>query len=593
MGFEKFIPKQLKNTNKNKSEQNKNEQNVIQGTKKKRSLEDIWEFTDTIPTKNEIKAMWAEAVVFGVRLLMENHVYKFDNKIKLQKDGGSTGVTLTGVLSEIKMTKWCKVFRDTIKNIGIKCKLEKRFVDDITLLLKKLKPGTRLVENSLVHYDEKVDEDKTIADDERTMIIVQTIANNIDKNIKVTYDVPSRYPDQKVPILDVKAGVNCENNKIEYIFFKKPMASRHVTNKNTAMSVNQKFNIITQQCFTRIHNTSENIKSEVKVQALNDFMEDMKISGYNESDCLKVLKGAINTHKKLKEKEYKGERPYFRDSDFMKTQRKSEKTKKKYNWFRGENDNFKSVMFVDPTPGDTLIKMLRQTENTHRIADNMRIKFVSKSGSKLIHKFQKRDPFKGACGRHDCQPCASSNDNNSEISNCRSNNVTYSAQCVECEKGGKIRMYIGETSRNLYVRSCEHYSALRNQNATSFMNKHITAEHANNKENVSFKWKVMRKFNKPLQRQLYEAKTISDMPTNVILNTKQEFNNLNIKNLYMQNKQKQVQCNLCGSKFINENCVNTHKDDMHTKISCQNCDYDAIGKIDLKYHKKYYHTDVK
>ena len=60
----------------------------------------------------------------------------------------------------------------------------------------------------------------------------------------------------------------------------------------------------------------------------------------------------------------------------------------------------------------------------------------------------------------------------------------------------------------------------------------------------------------------------------------------------MQNKQKQVQCNLCGSKFINENCVNTHKDDMHTKISCQNCDYDAIGKIDLKYHKKYYHTNV-
>ena len=47
--------------------------------------------------------MWTETVVTGVKLVMSNHVYKFDNELRIQTDKGSIGLKLTGVLAEIKM----------------------------------------------------------------------------------------------------------------------------------------------------------------------------------------------------------------------------------------------------------------------------------------------------------------------------------------------------------------------------------------------------------------------------------------------------------------------------------------------------------
>ena len=61
---------------------------------------------------------------------------------------------------------------------------------------------------------------------------------------------------------------------------------------------------------------------------------------------------------KLKEKEISNERPFYRN---MK-QQNGRKPKNKVNWYRKENSNFKTVMFVEPTPDDQLLKMLKTTE---------------------------------------------------------------------------------------------------------------------------------------------------------------------------------------------------------------------------------------
>ena len=52
------------------------------------------------------------------------------------------------------------------------------------------------------------------------MEIIKEIANGICKNIEVTYDIPSNYDDRKIPILDLKAGINADN-KVEFSFYKK------------------------------------------------------------------------------------------------------------------------------------------------------------------------------------------------------------------------------------------------------------------------------------------------------------------------------------------------------------------------------------
>ena len=71
---------------------------------------------------------------------MNNHIYKFDNKLWAQKDLSSIDVKATGDLGEIQMLIWCK----KLEELGIENAMRVRFVDDITLLPKVLEPGVEL-----------------------------------------------------------------------------------------------------------------------------------------------------------------------------------------------------------------------------------------------------------------------------------------------------------------------------------------------------------------------------------------------------------------------------------------------------------------
>ena len=96
------------------------------------------------------------------------------------------------------------------------------------------------------------------------------------------------------------------------------------------MSAQQKFNILTQQCFRRLHNTSDRFDLEVKTRLLSDFMLDLKNSGYDKKDRYRILRGGIKTHKNIKEKEKQGLRPYFRAPDPSKIMRNARKNSKKF-----------------------------------------------------------------------------------------------------------------------------------------------------------------------------------------------------------------------------------------------------------------------
>ena len=193
---------------------------------------------------------------------------------------------------------------------------------------------------------DRVESDKLIEDDERTMRIIQKITNSIDPSIQITFDVPSNHENNMVLILDVQANVN-ENGKISYVLFQKPMQNRLKVMKNSAMPTQQKMQILTQECYRRIHNTSEDIPDEVKTRVLERFMEDLKLSGYDEHDRLRILKGGFNTFKNIKEKEQKGLRPFYRSNLFNKEARKDAKKMKKKTWFKGRNENHQVVMFVE------------------------------------------------------------------------------------------------------------------------------------------------------------------------------------------------------------------------------------------------------
>ena len=169
--------------------------------------------------------------------------------------------------------------------------LIERFVDDITVCPAIISPGWKYREDKIIFIESESCKDQLIPDDERTMKVIQSIADSIDPLIKVTYDVPSRYSDLKVPILDIKVGMS-DTNEITYEFYKKPISNKYVTHKTSAMSKQQKMHILTQQCFSRLHNTSENVSTDIAIKLLDEFMIELKISGYSETDRKNILEGA-------------------------------------------------------------------------------------------------------------------------------------------------------------------------------------------------------------------------------------------------------------------------------------------------------------
>ena len=98
-------------------------------------------------------------------------------------------------------------------------------------------------------------------------------------------------------------------------------------------------------------------------------------------------------------------------------------------------------MFVESTPNSELLKMLRNTEQKFMIDEDCRIKFVEKSGTKLINKISLADPFRNNCDDCECLACY----NAPQFSHCRKSNVGYSLVCNLCEMRGIVRSYEGET----------------------------------------------------------------------------------------------------------------------------------------------------
>ena len=164
-------------------------------------------------------------------------------------------------------------------------------------------------------------------------------------------------------------------------------------------------------------------------------------------------------------------------------------------------------MFVDATENDELVKILKETEEKHKISDDIRIKIVSKSGMKLKDILVKKDPFEGNCNKDDCNVCKTNE--GKKQTKCRKQNVTYQAKCINCEKEGKTRVYDGETARNLYERHKEHGKEFEKKSEKSFMAKHAELEHGDSTDAVEFKWKVTGIYEKSLQRQLTEVAKIS------------------------------------------------------------------------------------
>ena len=421
---------------------------------------------------------------------------------------------LTGVIAQVFMVWWDRELRRRLDEIHFQMKMHQRYVDDTNVAAKETPVGARYDGERLQINETTIAEDEGVAPDERTMRILQQVASYIHPSIRITIDCPSRHADGKVPMLDVKMWIAMVNQqwKILYEHYEKEMTTKAVIHAKSALSMQTKRTVLTQEVLRILLHCSEYIQWENVCAHINAFMKKMQFSGYTQSFRYNVVNSALNAMKLIKEKEALGIRPINRPKEWRRQEREQEKQEKKRSWYK--SGGFDSVLFVPSTPGGKL-KRLYQGEI---MKSGLRIKVVEKTGATLKSELQTSNPFKRRpCGRDDCFVCISGG-----TGDCNSAGITYEIKCLsECNVKD---IYKGESADNGYTRGKKQKSDLQARNVkNSAPWRHCRDVH--NSEMQEFRMSVTKTFkDDAMLRQITEAVQIDSVDPARLMNTRAEWN---------------------------------------------------------------------
>ena len=270
-------------------------------------------------------------------------------------------------------------------------------------------------------------------------------------------------------------------------------------------------------------------------------MLKLKYSGYSEKFRREICDSILNAFENIVSDDKNGVKPIFRSKDWNREERQKLKLNRKYNWWNHAQSKiqYKSVLFVTPTPGGVLAKDVRKREAEINKNSDERIKIVEKGGSKIRDMLAtKNSDKKSECSKKKCPLCKSSkfveiNPKGNQYP-CNTNNVGYWWHCLICRQENKTKVDEGESSRSARIRGLEHLSELEKKNEKSVLYKHISSQHP--KGEVKFQMEMTQKFRDALTRQANEAVRIYTRPDNELLNSKSEFNHPPMARVVVQNK---------------------------------------------------------
>ena len=266
------------------------------------------------PANKQIQSMLALGVAQCVKTVMENHFYTFRGVIRKQAKGGAIGAEITGEVSKVVMSLWDMKFLNLVKSLGILIDLYKRYVDDV-IICPPINPGWWFCDKSKVM---KFSRDLALSDMDspitRTAKILNKIANTLEVDIQMTFDVPDNHSDGKMPVLDLKIWI--KNNQVMYTFYKKEVSSKYTILKRSALSNSTKQNTLFMEALRRIQNNSINLPWDIMCGHLTEFAQTMQISGYSEYEQYNAIKGAIQRHREMMREIEDGKRSsLFRDKN--------------------------------------------------------------------------------------------------------------------------------------------------------------------------------------------------------------------------------------------------------------------------------------
>ena len=442
------------------------------------------------PEEWMIREMFCEAIATMIRRTMELHDFQIDGEMYRQREGGSIGMDLTGLVSDIYMCEWDKEVISGMNTEQIKSQLYKRYKDDVNMIL------------------EINDESEVVADiGKLTMERVKKIADSVDDNLKVTTDCTENHVDGKLPILDLKVWIGKNEEgvcKILYTHYMKEVASRAVIHFRSSHSPEMKKNVMVNEVIRIIRNCSDELPWEEKVEHITYLAKRMQFSEYPEEVRCKVMMEAIKKYDKLKRT--KRLRVDDRERDVIGNV--ASHWNKKQQWYTRDG-RFESVMFVEATPNSELAKRIREVMKK----EGLHIMIVEKAGITIKGLLQRSNPFGTShCEREECSIC----EHGSSV-DCRLRGCVYEYLCEQCN-----RKYRGQTGRSIYERNKEHMEAWNRGDDEEPLQRHSNIYHEG--ERFDVKLNVLAKcYGRPSKRMITEAVMIEELPDDETMNNKKEW----------------------------------------------------------------------
>jgi hypothetical protein len=289
-----------------------------------------------------------------------------------------------------------------------------------------------------------------------------------------------------------------------------------------------------------MRNTRIELGEDCRNKHLNDFMVKLKNSGYSEKYRKEILDSALKGFEKMINDDKTGAKPLFRTRNWNRKEREDKKRNSKLNWYKNHknpNVSYKSVLFVPPTPGGLLTKLMKIREEEINRNSQERIKIIEKSGQNIENILVKKDPFKKEnCSEKLCPICKNT-DKKLDVY-CNTNNVGYKWQCNTCKSRNRTMVYEDETSRSARMRGIEHVQAYKRKAPDSVMYKHKILEHQN--EDMDFVMEITGVFKDALTRQAEEGVRIHGRKGDELMNSKSEFNHPPVARVVVEKTNKRV-----------------------------------------------------
>ena len=484
--------------------------------------------------------MLSEALRVAIEYIMKNHIYKFNNTIKKQTQGGPIGLELTGELAAIFMMWWDKELLRRVHQLGIEVVLYKRYVDDIDMAVKTPREKKKLTRSRGKEKKYQLDTDSSpqeTEDDVRYIGIIREVGNEIHPSIQLEMDCPSLHDDQKLPLLDIKMWTeklsdreketnSSENGRegksiIMHEYYYKEVATRAVVDARSAMPWRDKRTVITQEILRILLRCSPELPWNTTTTHVNEYMKRLQYSHYDKKFREEVWRSALKAYRSIREKDEKGKQPLYRPKQWQRAERKRKRRAKKEDWYKKGGN--RTVIFVPTTPGSQLRKRYEEVVRK----TNLKVKVVEKSGMTVKSILQKSDPFTrpGCNTEEDCMVCKGGK------GKCRREGVTYEIHCSECNS-----LYVGETSRTGRYRGRQHTIALEKRDPSSVLWRHTAEAHTHCDPTPEYSMTITGCHKTALQRQISEAVKINNVPHELRLNTREEWGHTRLVRAVLTNQ---------------------------------------------------------